>query len=224
MSNFTRRQMIGTALGAIAAATIPATAHAKGLTSLIADASDKSLDKLGQKDGFYRDLAVRILLPGSKGKIARSLLKTGDKLGLTTKLTRSLNDAASMAATEAKPIFRSAINGLSFNDVPGIATQKDGGTQYLQRTSGAVLRDKVRPLVVSALGKVGAFKQLDSMAQQKGVLSRFVTMAKLDNKSLSDSVTDQALKGIYSYISGEEAQLRGKVGNIGDLLGTIFKN
>jgi hypothetical protein len=222
MSNLSRRNLMGVGVAALVASMIPATAYAKGLTSLLADASDNSLNKLGEKDGFYRDLAVRILLPGSKGKLARSLLKTGDKLGLTSKLTRSLNDAASLAANEAKPIFRDAINGLKLRDVPNILTQNDGGTQYLKTSAGSALQSKVQPLVVAALGKVGAFNQLDNLAKQKGVLGQFVKIAKLDNQSLSDSVTEQALKGIYSYMGSEEGQLRKKIGNVGDILKDIF--
>jgi Protein of unknown function (DUF4197) len=223
-ADFGRRELIALSGLAFAGALLPSTAHAGlGITNLLAKASDGALDKLGLQDGFYNDLAVRILLPGTKGKLVRSLLRTGDKLGLTTKLTKGLNDAASLAAKEAKPIFRDAISGLSFSDVPGIATQRDGATQYLRRSAGDTLRGKVQPLVVSALGTVGAFNRLDTMAQSGGALGQFVSLAKLNRASLSESVTDQALNGIFSYIGNGEAGLRGKITNIGDLLGGIIK-
>ncbi len=175
-----------------------------GLTKLLGQASDSALNKLGAPDGFYRDTAVRILLPGTTGKLARKLLSAGDRLGVTTKLTKSINDAASLAALEAKPVFRSAISGLKLSDVPGIAVQKDGASQYLQRTAGTELQTKVRPLIEAALNKVGAFQQLSSMNQAGGMLARL----GITDVKLTDSVSQQAIKGIFSYLGTEEAQLR----------------
>jgi hypothetical protein len=181
-----------------------------GIKKLLGGASDNALDKLSKPGAFYADTAIRILLPGAKGKLASKLLKTSDKLGVTSKLTKSLNDAAGFAAQEAKPVFRSAVDGLSLADVPGIALKNDGATEYLKKSADTDLRLKVRPLIVSALTKVGAFDQLAKMGSAGGLLS----LAKLDRESLTESVTDQTMKGIYNYMAKEEAGLRG------NLLGT----
>jgi Protein of unknown function (DUF4197) len=195
------------------AATVPAYAgvlDGGGVKTLLGNASDNALDKLAKPGAFYADTAIRILLPGAKGKLAAKLLKTSDKLGVTTKLTKSLNDAAGFAAQEAKPVFRSAVDGLSLADVPGIALKNDGATEYLKKSADTELRLKVRPLIVSALTKVGAFSQLEKMGKGGGLLS----LAKLDRESLTESVTDQTMKGIYNYMAKEEGGLRG------NLLGT----
>ncbi len=175
-----------------------------GLTKLLGNASDSALTKLAAPDGFYRDAAIRIMLPGTSGKLAKKLLKGGDKLGLTTKLTKSLNDAASLAAGEAKPVFKSAINGLKLSDVPGIVTEKTGGSNYLERTAGVELGSKVRPLVLSALTKVGAFDQLAKLGSAGSLLSSL----GISGDKLTDSVTSQAMRGIFSYMGTEEAALR----------------
>ncbi len=185
---------------------------AAGLTPLLGKASDGALDKLSKPNAFYADTAVRILLPGAGGKLARRLLGAGDKLGITDKLTHSLNDAAGFAAQEAKPIFRSAISGLTLKDVPGIATQKDGGTQYLQRSATPDLRIKVRPLITAALTKVGAYGQLAKLGQATTILG-------LTPDKLTDSVTDQTLKGIFNYMGREEGALRGNpLGALGNII------
>lgn len=197
------------AVGATSVALLPGVAYAGlldslGLTKLLGNASDSALNKLGETDGFYRDLAVRIALPGATGKLARKALRFGDKLGVTAKLTKSLNDAASLAALEAKPVFRSAISQIKLKDVPGIATQKDGASQYLLRTAGSDLALKVKPLISSALDKVGAYQQLSSMNKAGGLLASL----GLTNDKLTDSVSKQAMNGIFSYIGQEEAKLR----------------
>ncbi len=175
-----------------------------GVRKLLGNASDSALGKLGQADGFYRDVAVRILLPGAKGKFASKLMRTGDKLGLTKNLTKSLNDAASLAANEAKPIFRGAIEQLKLSDVPGLALKKDGATQFLMKTASPDLLVKIRPLISAALGKVGAFQQLAQLNKSGSLLAPLgLTEAKI-----TDSVSDQALKGIFSYMGNEEAALK----------------
>jgi Protein of unknown function (DUF4197) len=200
-------------MAAVAVTATPVRAGALdggGIKKLLGGASDNALDKLSKPGAFYADTAIRILLPGAKGKLASKLLKTSDKLGVTTKLTKSLNDAAGFAAQEAKPVFRSAVDGLSLADVPGIALKNDGATEYLKKSADTDLRQKVRPLIVSALTKVGAFDQLEKLGNGGGLLN----LAKLDRDSLTESVTDQTMKGIYNYMAKEEAGLRG------NLLGT----
>ena len=151
--------------GALATLALPAEAWAQilgniglgsGLTSLLGKASDSSLDKLSQPGAFYNDPAVRIMLPllGGAGGTIGKLLGGADKLGLTDGITRKLNDAAGLAAREAKPVFRAAINGLKLSDVPGIVGQRDGVSQYLRRTSGEELKGKFRPLIDTALNQV----------------------------------------------------------------------
>lgn len=191
-----------------------AAAQSSGVNNLLAGASDNALDKLAQPGAFFADKAVRILLPGPLQK-ASKLLRFTSKSGLTKDLTKSMNDAASLAAKEAKPIFREAINGLSLTDGVGIATKKNGATNYLMDSSGDSLREKVRPLVVKAMGDVGAFDQL-------GKLSSVGPVAKLgiSNDNLTDHVTEKTMDGIFKYMAAEENKVRkNPLKTLGGILG-----
>ncbi len=202
-----RRALLTGAAGLLLIANAPwaiAKLPKSGVKGLIADASDGALDKLAQPGAFYADTAVRILLPGAKGKLASKLFGMGDKLGLTTNLTKSLNDAGSAAAGEAKPVFRAAIDNLRWTDAPGLVTKNDGATRYLQSSAGGVLFTKVSPLIGSALENVGAFRQLDQLS--KG--NQLMASAGLTHDGLTRSVTEQALKGIFHYMANEETALR----------------
>lgn len=202
-----RRILLTGAIGALAVIHAPwamAKLPKTGVKGMIAGASDGALDKLAVPGAFYRDTAVRILLPGAGGKLASQLFGIGDKLGLTTNLTKSLNDAGGKAAGEAKPVFRAAIDNLRWTDAPGLVTQNDGATRYLQTTAGSVLFTKVSPLIGSALENVGAYRQLDQLS--KG--NQLMASAGLTRDGLKRSVTEQALKGIFHYMAGEEAALR----------------
>jgi Protein of unknown function (DUF4197) len=111
-----------------------------------------------------------------------------------------------------------AVNGLKLTDVPAIATQNDGATQYLERSATPDLRVKVRPLITSALTKVGAFDQLAKISKAGGLMS----LAGLTPDKMTDSVTDQTLKGIFNYMGREEAGLRGNVLGVGkSILGAV---
>jgi hypothetical protein len=170
--------------------------------NILGDASENALTKLAKPGAFFADKAVRINLPVvGNGKLLGKLAAT---TGLTDNFTKSINDAAGLAAEEAKPVFRAAINKISLNDVPQIATKNDGATQYLKQSAGDELRGKVRPLVTGSLNKVGAFKQLAKLGKAGGALSAL----GLNDQKLTDSVTDQTLKGIYGYMGNEEAALR----------------
>ena len=208
-----RRMFLAGAAGMLGLAAIPmawAKTPTGGVKSLIGNASDGALDKLAQPGAFYADKAVRILLPGAGGKMASKLFGMGDKLGLTTNLTRSLNDAGGKAAGEAKPVFRAAIDDLRWSDAPALVTKKDGATRYLQTSAGDVLFTKVSPLVGSALQNVGAFRQLDDLSKGNSLLAS----AGLTHDGLTTSVTEQALKGIFQYMAGEEAALRKNPANL----------
>lgn len=184
----------------------PAMAQSKGLKSLLGNASDNALDKLGEPGAFYADKAVRVLLPGPL-KRATDILRFTSKAGLTGDITRTLNSAAGQAALAAKPVFRSAIDGLTLTEGLGIVTGGDtAGTKYLQKTAGTELGDKVRPLIESALGDLGAYKQVERLGSLSS-LSRLGGM-DLSRDGLTDSVRDQAMDGIFTYIGREEADFR----------------
>lgn len=202
-----RRALLAGAVGMAALMQAPwalAKLPSGGVKGLIGSASDGALDKLAQPGAFYRDTAVRILLPGAGGKLASKLFGMGDKLGLTTNLTKSLNDAGGKAAGEAKPIFRSAINNLRWSDAPALVSKQDGATRYLQTSATDTLFGKVSPLVGSALENVGSYRQLDQLAKGNSLMAS----AGLTRDGLTRSVTEQALKGIFHYMASEEAALR----------------
>ena len=130
-------------------------------------------------------------------------------------LTRRLNDAAGAAARVAKPIFRSAIDGLSLSDLPGIVSRNDGATQYLRESAGDALQLKLRPLIDSGLGDAGAYRELDKLNRKHSYLG----LAGINRDGLGKHVTGQALRGIFTYIGNEEGKLRADpLGKAGGLL------
>lgn len=219
--DFLKTGLVLTGMGVVPFLVSPAMAQSKGLKSLLGNASDNALDKLGEPGAFYADKAVRVLLPGPL-KRASDILRWTSKAGLTKDITRTLNSAAGSAALEAKPVFRSAIDGLTLTEGLGIVTGGDtAGTQYLRKTAGVELGNKVRPLIETALGDLGAYKQVERL----GSISSLARLGGMDlsRDGLTDSVRDQAMDGIFTYIGREEADFRRNPLDRGkDLLKGIF--
>ena len=179
------------------ACAAPAHAQTNSIKAILGNASDAALDKLSQPGAFSADSAIRIALPGGADKLG-GLMKLTDKAGLTNDITGSLNHAAEQAASEAKPIFRGAIDKASLNDAMTVAKGGDtGATDYLKKTSGPEITAKLLPLVRAALA-------------QSGVLKNTTMLSSIgwDEKRLTDYVTGKTSDGIFTYVGREETKMR----------------
>lgn len=209
---FNRRAMIGASCGLIALALLPSPLRAQGLdlSSILGRATDNALDKLAQPGAFYNDESIRIGLPivgglgGRSGGLMGALMNAGNRLGVLGGITRTINDAAGVAAGEAKPIFREAIDDLSFSDAPGIIRESDGGTRYLRNSSNDRLHSRLEPLIDGALEEAGVYGQFEKLADEHS----FIREAGLSRERINRSVTDQGLDGIFAYIGNEERDFR----------------
>ncbi len=211
-----RRQFVAGMVVGAAALAMPGTLRAQdlggllGLGTILGQATDNALDKLAQPNAFYDDEEIRIGLPmiggstGRSGGLLGGIFGAARDLGVLDGLIHTLNDAAGVAAGEAKPIFRDAINNLSFSDVPDIVRQDTGATQHLRRSSNDRLHARLNPLVDDALASLGAYDQLDRLAGDNSWLAAI----GISRANLNETVTDQGLDGIFHYIGREERDLR----------------
>ncbi len=205
-----------TSLSTLAAAlafAAPLAAHAQvsgaSLKEMLGQASDAALDKLAQPGAFSADDAIRIALPGASSKGLGDLMGMASKAGLTGDINGELNRAAEKAAAQAKPIFRAAIDKVTFKDAMGILRGGDtGATDYLKRSTGGEIRAKLLPLVKGALDASGVLKQA-SQLQAFG----------MDGSKLSDYVAGKTSDGIFTYVGREETKARkDPIGTVGPLL------
>lgn len=190
-----------------------------GIKGLLSQASDSALTRLEKPGTFYKDKAIRIVLPGPLKKLS-SAMKFANEAGVSVNVDKAMNDAAGIAAGAAKPVFRSAIDKMTLADGVGIVTGGDtAATDYLKGSSGEVLRDQLRPLVQDALRKTGAFGQIEKLAAKP-----VARLLGLTTDSLTDSVTAQTANGIFLYMGNEERALRkNPLGVGGALLDTLKK-
>jgi len=180
---------------------------AGGLRQALDFGIDKQVAKLTQKDGFYKNQLVKILLPQELQKVDRTLRDIG--LGsLADEGLKVLNRAAEDAVKEATPIFVDAVKGITFNDAKNILLGNDlAATSYLQGRTNQALYSKFNPVIQNSFSKVGADQIWEN------IITRYnsVPFVNKVNPDLTDYVTNQALKGVYTMIGVEEKKIRNNI-------------
>ena len=131
-----------------------------------------------------------------------------------------LNRAAEDAVGEATPIFVDAVKGITFTDAKNILLGEiTAATDYLQTNTETQLTTKFNPVIDKSFKKVGADKIWTNLTTKYNNLP----FTKKVNPDLTDYVTNEALKGVYTMIAVEEKAIREKVSSrTTDLLQKVF--
>lgn len=171
-----------------------------GLKEALENGITNQVTTLTAKDGFFKNDLVKILLPEELQKVDKTLRSIGLSK-LADEGLKVLNRAAEDAVGEAIPIFVDAIKGMTFNDAKNILLGNDNAaTTYLQDRTSTALYQKFNPIIKNSLEKVGADKVWSSLISKYNGLP----LTKDVNPNLTDYVTNQALKGVYTMVAVEE--------------------
>ena len=192
---------------------------ANGLRQALDNGIDKQVTKLTQKDGFYRNELVKILLPQELRKVDKTLRDIG--LGnLADEGLRAINRAAEDAVKEATPIFVDAVKQITFTDAKQILLGSDNAaTTYLQNKTNSALYAKFSPVIDKSFSRVGANQIWSNIINKYNA----IPLTNNVNPDLTDYVTQEALKGVYTMIAVEEKDIRNKLSSrTTDLLRRVF--
>jgi hypothetical protein len=192
---------------------------AAGLRQALDKGIDLQVQKLTLKDGFYKNSLVKILMPQELQKVEKTLRDIG--LGsLADDGIKMLNRAAEDAVKEATPIFVNAVKDITFDDAKNILLGADNAaTQYLQNKTTTALYNKFQPVIQNSFAKVGADRIWTNLIERYNK----IPLVNDVNPDLTDYVTNEALKGVYTMIAVEEKKIRTKVGaRTTDLLKKVF--
>jgi hypothetical protein len=179
---------------------------AGGLKQALDFGIDKQVQKLTQEDGFFQNELVKIVLPQELQTVDNTLRKLG-LANLADEGLKALNRAAEDAVKEATPIFIDAVKGITFTDAKQILLGKDdAATNYLKSSTELKLYDSFKPIINNSFEKVGADQVWSNLINRYNNVP-FVTKV---NPDLTDYVTKEALKGVYTMIAVEEKDIRTK--------------
>lgn len=176
---------------------------ANGLKEALEVGTQRGMAKLSSENGFFKDAAVKILMPAEAQKVEQRLRG----MGLGSQVDQailSMNRAAEDAAKNATPIMIAAVKQLTIADAVDILKGGDfAATNYLKNKTSVELTNAFKPVIELSLAKVGATKYWNTIFSTYNQFS----LNKV-NTDLSAYVTDKALAGIFHELSLEEQKIR----------------
>ncbi|MBK9224291.1 MAG: DUF4197 domain-containing protein [Flavobacterium sp.] len=190
-----------------------------GLKEALNKGVTEQVSKLTIIDGFYKNEAVKILIPEELQRVDTTLRKLG--MGsLVDDGIKSLNRAAEDAVKESTPIFVNAIKNISISDAKGILLgNESAATSYLKDSTTKELYAKFNPIVQESVGKVGADVIWNSIIKKYNT----IPLVNKVNPDISDYVTTKAMEGVFKMIAVEEKNIREKLSSRNsDLLKSVF--
>ncbi|PWT76328.1 MAG: DUF4197 domain-containing protein [Bacteroidetes bacterium] len=191
-----------------------------GLKEALTVGTEKSASKLSAVDGFFKDAAVKILLPEQAQKVEKTLRGMG--MGkLVDDAILSVNRAAEDAAKSATPIFVNAVKKMSIQDAMGILRGPDtAATSYLKKTTTPDLTTAFKPVIDTSLKKTDATRYWKDVFETYNKLP--TTFKKVD-PDLASYVTQKAMDGIFYYVAEEEKKIRkDPAAQVTDILKKVF--
>ncbi|BFM44284.1 DUF4197 domain-containing protein [Flavobacterium sp. CFS9] len=177
---------------------------ASGLKEALNKGITQQVSKLTAVDGFYKNEAVKILMPEELQKVDATLRRVGLS-SLADEGIKAMNRAAEDAVKEATPIFVSAVKNMSFTDAKNILLgNESAATSYLQNSTTTALYSKFNPVIKTSFEKVGA----DVIWTQIIKKYNTIPLVRKVNPDLTDYTTNQALAGVFKMIAVEEKDIR----------------
>ena len=191
-----------------------------GLREALKVGTDNGTKKLSAVDGYFKDAAIKILMPAEAQKVEKSLRNMGMSK-LVDNAILSMNRAAEDAAKQAAPIFWNAIKGMTIQDGVGILKGGDfAATDYLKGKTSTALTEAFRPVIEASLKKVDATKYWNAVFSNYNKFSKDPV-----NPDLSAYVTEKALTGIFFQVAQEEQKIRkDPMARTTEILRKVFAN
>ncbi|TVR69234.1 MAG: DUF4197 domain-containing protein [Marinilabiliales bacterium] len=204
-----------------------------GLKQALTIGADSAASRLSATDGYYRDKAVRIMLPPEAQIITEnlSLIPGGDKL--VEDLILRINRSAENAAREAAPVFAAAVRNMSIRDGFAILRgESDAATSYLRSATWDELYGLYQPRIKSSVDRalVGNISTAEAWDALTGQWNRVANSAvgrmsdlKPVNVELDRYLTERALDGLFLKLAEQEEIIRtNPAARVTDLLRRVF--
>jgi hypothetical protein len=176
---------------------------AAGLKQALQVGSERATGKLAAADGFFKNAALKILMPAEAKKLESTLRSLGMGKQVDAAIL-AMNRAAEDAAASATPIFVQAVKGITIQDAVAILRGGDAAaTTYLHTKTNTALLDAFSPIISQSLKKVDATKYWTTITTAYNTVSREKVAT-----DLTEYVTEKALSGIFLQLAQEEQKIR----------------
>jgi len=204
----------------------------EGLKTALDIGTNKAVKIVSDPDGYLEDQAIKIILPPEMNRIIEDLREApgGEQIYQATiqpivkDLVTAINRSASDAATQAGPIFKSALTEMSFVDAWAILrgeynnAGRRSATQYFQDKTSNSLSNLFQPSIDASLDKplianTSANTLWDKFLNayntvRKSPANLLMKLEPVEEPDLSNYVTRRALDGLFVKIADEEEAIR----------------
>jgi hypothetical protein len=173
----------------------------------------------GRTDGYFRNEAIKILLPEQLRTLASGLRAVG--LGAQVdELVLGMNRAAERAAPHARQIFWEAIGAMTIDDARKILGGGDtAATEYFKTRTSAALAAAFRPVVEASMREVGVTRQYTELYRR----AQAIPFLNVEAYDLDRYVVARALDGLFHVLGEEETKIRtNPAARVTDLLREVF--
>lgn len=206
--------------GTVGTATPPdEKTSASGIREALAVGTERAVQSLARRDGYFGNPAVRIPMPGSLQKVADVARMAGYQKQVDDFIL-SMNRAAEAAVPLASRHFGNAIRDMTFEDARGILMGGDtSATDFFRRKTQDALYTAFKPIVSKKVDEVGATRAY------KDMIGRYesVPLAGKQSLDLDDYVTRKSLDGLFHMVGDEEKRIRSDpLARSTDLLRAVF--
>ncbi len=191
----------------------------EGLKEALDIGTQKSVSSLSQTGGFWNNSIFRIPIPDKFNTVKEKLID----LGMSSQVNefhQRINTAAEKASSQAVPIFKNAITGMSIQDAFSILKGTDtSATHYFRTKTQSDLRNAFMPVIKKSMDQA----QLTSL--YNNLISKYnqIPFVKKFEFSLEDYIADQALSALFTQIAQEEQKIRkDPVARTTDILKRVF--
>lgn len=201
---------------------------AGGIREALAQGVDRAVRQLGKEDGFFRDQAVKILVPEK----LRKLSDLARQLGAGKKVDAfelSMNRAAEKAVPLAAGILADSVRQMTLQDAIGLVRGGEtSATDFFRRTSEQKLYDAFLPIVAKQTASVGVTQKYKDFTKKAGGNALAGALLGGDGKGMSgadldDYVTRRTIDGLFHVIAEQERQIRRNPGSrTTELLRRVF--
>jgi hypothetical protein len=194
---------------------------ADGIKEALVNGTGESVKQVSVLNGYWGNPEIKIPFP-AEAKEMESKLRTIGMGKKVDEFNESMNRAAEKAASEAKPIFLTAIKEMTVRDAVNIVKGTDNAaTMYLKNNTSPQLIDKFQPIIKTSLDNVNATRYWSDLI----TIYNKIPMVKKMNPDLPQYVTQKAIDGLFIMIAKEELKIRkDPVARTSELLKKVFGN
>jgi len=177
---------------------------ASGLKEALRVGAENSVKLTGKTDGYFKNEAIKILMPGNLRPLEKGLRAMGFGPKIDAFIL-SMNRSAEAAAPAAKKIFTDAILEMSFADARKILSGGDtAATDYFKSKTSERLTTAFRPFVEKTMSENGVMKQYKGLTEQY----QSIPFAKSESFDVNKYVVEKALDGLFHELAEQEREIR----------------